>query len=110
MQINQLAADRQQLWTLPTFDGALQYDLGGAVPGTPIPGRTTMLQAPGGVMPASYSNGVSPSANAAVYGQPLPGHIQQPPHGNPSFTNGSPYQPMPQYGRWRFAPPSAMGR
>ena len=30
VQINQLAGDRQQLWTLPTFEGYPQYDLGGS--------------------------------------------------------------------------------
>ena len=44
VQINQLAGDRQQLWTLPTFEGYPQYDLGGAAPGTPLPGGTTMRQ------------------------------------------------------------------
>ncbi len=39
VQINQLTADRQQLWTMPTFEGYPQYNLGGAVPGTPLPGQ-----------------------------------------------------------------------
>jgi hypothetical protein len=58
--INQLPADPRQLWTMPTFQGYPQYDLGGAVPGTPLPGRPvarqnfTSQQAPAGVVPASY--------------------------------------------------------
>ena len=28
VQINQLTADRSQLWTMPVFDGYPQYDLG----------------------------------------------------------------------------------
>jgi hypothetical protein len=39
VQINQLAGDPAQLWTMPTFAGYPQYDLGGAVPNTPLPGR-----------------------------------------------------------------------
>jgi hypothetical protein len=37
--INRLAGDPQQLWTIPAFAGYPQYDLGGAIPGTPLPGR-----------------------------------------------------------------------
>lgn len=54
VQINQLTADRAQLWTMPTFDGYPQYDLGGAVPGTPLPGRSTGQPVPNAVMPTSY--------------------------------------------------------
>lgn len=53
MQINQLAADRGQLWTLPTFDGYPQYDLGGAVPGTPLPGPAAPSPLRG-IVPTSY--------------------------------------------------------
>src|SRR4051812_13136085 len=54
VQINQLATDRGQLWTLPTFDGYPQYDLGGAVPGTPLPGQPTTPTSVSGVVPTSY--------------------------------------------------------
>jgi hypothetical protein len=53
VQINQLAADRGQLWTLPTFDGYPQYDLGGAVPGTPLPGPSAPSPLRG-IVPTSY--------------------------------------------------------
>ncbi len=36
--VNQLAGDQSQLWTMPAFAGFPQYDLGGAVQGTPLPG------------------------------------------------------------------------
>lgn len=58
--INRLPGDPRQLWAMPTFEGYPQYDLGGATPGTPLPGRPvarqnfTSQQAPGGVVPASY--------------------------------------------------------
>ncbi len=38
VQINQLVGNPQQLWAMPTFEGYAQYDLSGAVPGTPLPG------------------------------------------------------------------------
>ena len=54
VQINQLAGDPQQLWTMPTFDGYPQYDLGGAVPNTPLPGRPIgAVRRPVSVMPAA---------------------------------------------------------
>jgi hypothetical protein len=53
VRINQLAAGREQLWALPTFEGYPQYDLGGARPGTPLPGPTTMRPQTG-IIPASY--------------------------------------------------------
>ena len=39
VQINQLAGDPNQLWAMPALTGYPQYDLGGALPGTPLPGR-----------------------------------------------------------------------
>ncbi len=56
MQINQLQGDRQQLWTLPTYDGYPQYDLGGAAPGTPLPGQAPPRPLSSGVLPTSYPN------------------------------------------------------
>jgi hypothetical protein len=55
VRINQLSADRAQLWTMPTFDGSPQYDLGGAAVGTPLPGQGVtrpLLNTPG---PNAYS-------------------------------------------------------
>lgn len=91
VQINRLAGDPQQLWALPTFDGYPQYDLGGAVPGTPVPGMPNAAPA-GGVVPAGYSypttaypSGVNPS----VYAAPTP----------TAMRTGGDYRPLPQYGR-----------
>ena len=53
VQINQLAANSGQLWTLPTFDGYQQVDLGGAVPGTPLPGPAAPSPL-SGIVPTSY--------------------------------------------------------
>jgi hypothetical protein len=60
--INQLPGEPQQLWSMPTMIGYPQYDLGGAVPGTPLPGRMPATQPPpltgqptqSGNFPATY--------------------------------------------------------
>lgn len=65
VQINQPTADRSQLWTMPVFDGYPQYDLGGAAPGTALPGRAMAPPAPGGAMPAAYPT--YPSTSAPPY-------------------------------------------
>lgn len=54
VQINQLAGDPNQLWSMPAFPGYPQYDLGGALPNTPLPGRTASRTAPSGVAPAAF--------------------------------------------------------
>ncbi|HEX3601992.1 MAG TPA: hypothetical protein VHU84_17700, partial [Lacipirellulaceae bacterium] len=54
VQINQLLTDRNQLWTMPTFEGYQQFDLGGAAVGTPLPGRVSSQPLLNGIMPASY--------------------------------------------------------
>jgi hypothetical protein len=103
VQINQLAGDRQQLWTLPTFEGYPQYDLGGAAPGTPLPGGTTMRQQARGVLPAGYPVGAAPnSSQAALY--------TASPTANRNSTNGTQYQPLPQYGRPQNSAPGAYRR
>jgi hypothetical protein len=84
VQLNQLAGDRQQLWALPPFEGYPQHDLGGTLPGTPLPGAVSM-RPPTGVMPASY-----------------PASLSSPPYAtSPSLgPKVDPfYQPLPQYGR-----------
>lgn len=53
-QINQLSVDRAQLFSMPTFTGYQQYDLGGAAVGTPLPGQAASRPLLDGVMPASY--------------------------------------------------------
>jgi hypothetical protein len=86
MQVNQLSADRQQLWTLPTFEGFPQFDLGGAAAGTPVPGK---LNAP----PA---NGVNP---AGFTGYPATGYPEQgAQYLAPPARDASGYMPLPRYG------------
>jgi hypothetical protein len=58
--INRLPGDPQQLWSLPTIHGVPQYDLSGAVPGTPLPGRAAE-QPMGPFAPPAYG---APSAPA----------------------------------------------
>jgi hypothetical protein len=69
--VNQLHADPRQLWSMPAFDGYPQYDLSGAGPGTPLPGR---LGAPQPLAyPPSASGGSATTPAAAPYagfGQP----------------------------------------
>jgi hypothetical protein len=91
MQINQLQGDQSQLWTLPTIEGSPQYDLGGAMPGTPLPG-----QAP----PQPISNAVIPSAYAGYPTTPYP---VMPAYGvgtsvGAPVVNHAPPGPLPRYG------------
>jgi len=96
MQINQLNGDRQQLWTLPAFEGFPQYDLGGAVTGTPVPGRLTAPPPPAGVTPAGY-----PAYPTTGY--PASSAAYLPP---PQANNGR-FMPLPRYGLPQYAPPPA---
>jgi hypothetical protein len=80
VQINQLTADRQQLFTLPTFDGYPQYDLGGAVPGTPLPGQSPPRALSTGILPTSYPGAypttpypVTPAFSPATPNEPRTG-------------------------------------
>jgi hypothetical protein len=103
VQINQLAADRHQLWTLPTFEGYPQHDLGGAAVGTPLPGRATLRQPPGGVLPAAYPGYPSTGfPESAIYNAP--------PNGGSATGSGSAYQPLPQYGQEQSSSPAAIRR
>jgi hypothetical protein len=100
MQINQLPGDPQQLWTLPSFEGIPQYDLGSAVPGTPVPGRLNAPQPPpaaaNGVAPAGYTGYPTtglPAPSAAYLSAPQ--------------ANARDFMPLPRYGlRQRPAPAS----
>lgn len=88
MQIN--PALGQQLWTLPTYDGSPQYDLGGAVPGTPLPGQSPA--------PPPISSSVIPSAYA---GYPTTQYPVTPAGGNspaPITANSPGFGPLPRYG------------
>jgi hypothetical protein len=95
MQINQLQGDRSQLWSLPVFEGYPQHDLGGAAPGTPLPGMPAANGMPGGVAPASFSAyPTTPYPVTPAYG--LPAAPQ---------SSGS-VGPLPQYGQRSFEPPA----
>jgi hypothetical protein len=92
MQINQVANDRTQMFTMPTFAGYQQFNLGGAAMGTPLPGQGASRPLLDGVVPASYpmypgtgypvtpastpgtpTNPTSASANSLpIYGQKSP--------------------------------------
>jgi hypothetical protein len=80
--INRLPGDPRALWALPSFEGYPQYDLGGAVPGTPLPGRVSqpLSSAPPdhsqpaiGVAPAAYLSPQTP-----IYQQPagIPAYVR----------------------------------
>jgi hypothetical protein len=88
VQINQLSPDRAQLWSMPTLDGYPQYDLGGAVPGTLLPGQAASHPLINGVVPASYPGypttpypvtpaSLPPATSASVDAGPLPGYGQR---------------------------------
>jgi hypothetical protein len=95
VQINQLSGDRSQLWALPTFEGYPQYDLGGAVPGTPFPGMPAAQTAPGVVVPTSYPNyPTTPYPVTPAYAPPAPAA---------AASSGAKIGPLPQYGQ-RNAP------
>jgi len=97
VQINQLTADRQQLWTMPTPSGYPQFDLGGAPPGTPIPGSPSPQGAPGSIVPAGYSAYPTTGYPAT----PIPANYTAPPpnQSGANILNGeSNYGPLPQYG------------
>src|SRR3954452_1417325 len=90
VQINQLSPNNGQLWTLPTFDGYPQYDLGGAVPGTPLPGPAAPSPLRG-IIPTSYPS--YPTTPYPVTPAYAPG---APPPGASSDTNVG---PLPLYGQ-----------
>ena len=91
VQINQLTADRTQLWTMPSLDGFPPYDLGGAATGTPLPGRTTSRPLMNGIIPAS--DPVYPSTPYPV----TPASLPSSPASLPS-TNAN-VGPLPVYGQ-----------
>jgi hypothetical protein len=108
MQINQLAGDRQQLWTLPTFDGYPQHDLGGAAPGTPLPGQVGPVLNRYNVVPAGHSAYPSNSYPAVAVPYSAPSDQAQP---NARPTMGSPTPgPLPRYGWRRFLPGTRLAR
>jgi hypothetical protein len=106
IQINQLTADRNQLWTMPTFDGYPQYDLGNAVPGTPLPRQSAAPVVPGGVVPAGYSSYPTTSYPAT----PIPTGVASPASVPRSAATNSDYgyAPLPLYGE-RHLPATQSG-
>ena len=101
MQINQVPANGGQLFTLPTFDGFQQFDLGGAVTGTPVQGRLNAPvapPAPNGVAPAGYPSAYPTTGYSATNAQYL---------SNPNLS-AERYMPLPRYGMRDRAPPSGV--
>jgi hypothetical protein len=90
VQINQLAADRGQLFALPTISGSQPVDLGGAVPGTPLPGPAPPSPL-GGIVPTSY-----PSYPTMPYPVTPAYTPSTPPAG---ATSQSTLGPLPLYGQ-----------
>jgi hypothetical protein len=88
VQINQLSADPAQLWNMPTFDGAPQYNLGGAPAGSPLPGRGAIHPLNTGIVPASYP--AYPTTSYPVTPAAIPS--------GPSVRS-SEARPLPMYGR-----------
>jgi hypothetical protein len=90
VQINQLQNDRSQLWSLPTFEGYPQYDLGGAVPGTPLPGVAPPRAVSTSILPTAYPNyPTTPYPVTPALGSAVPA--------SPSSTNTN-IGPLPRYG------------
>lgn len=95
MQINQLPANGGALFTLPTFDGFPQYDLGGAVPGTPVPGRLSAPAPPSGMMPNGSPAAYPSTGYSATNAANLP---------NPQSSTAR-FMPLPRYGMREHVPP-----
>jgi hypothetical protein len=91
VQINQLAADRGHLFALPMLDGCQQIDLGGAVPGTPLPGPSTPSPL-SGIVPTSYPSSypTTPYSVTPAYAPSVP------PSGASSDAS---FGPLPLYGQ-----------
>jgi hypothetical protein len=109
MQINTLAGDRQQLWTLPTFEGYPQHDLGGAAPGTPLPGQLGPVKNRYPVVPAAHAGQPASSyrAGSVPYTTPQPAPAQS--GSRPSVGSPTP-GPLPRYGWRRFLPRTSFRR
>jgi hypothetical protein len=90
MQINQLGPNQQQLWTMPGPEVGPQYDLGNAVPGTPLPGQPTAPTSLSGVVPTSYpAYPQTPYPVTPAYAPPAP----------PGTTSDADVGPLPLYGQ-----------
>ena len=62
--VNRLGSDPRQLFSMPAFEGTPPFDLSGAVPGTPLPGRAAVPQAvPMGAMPSGAAQPLYTSPN-----------------------------------------------
>ncbi|HEY3394398.1 MAG TPA: hypothetical protein VGK58_16915, partial [Lacipirellulaceae bacterium] len=97
MQINGLAGDRQQLWALPTFEGYPQHDLGGAAPGTPLPGQLGPVKNKYPVIPTAHS--AHPTNSYPAVSVPYTSPQSQPTQSGARPSVGSPTPgPLPRYG------------
>jgi hypothetical protein len=91
MQINQLQNDRSQLWTMPTLEGYPQYDLGGASPGTPMPGQAPPRAISTSVIPTAYQGySTTPYPVSPTLGSEAP---------IPAQPTNSNVGPLPRYGQ-----------
>lgn len=90
VQINQLTADQNQLWTMPS-NGAPQFDLGGAAFGTPLPGGVTNQPLSNGISPVGVPSAVPPNVPtvpaSSATGIPL------------TPTSAAEVGPLPRYGQ-----------
>jgi hypothetical protein len=94
MQINQLAGDPAQLWSMPVFAGYPQYNLGGALPNAQLPGRP----------PATFNQPTSPATATPIapYPSTSPYPVTAPPINAgastyPTTTSPSTMQAAPAY-------------
>jgi hypothetical protein len=79
--LNRLGNDPRQLFSLPTIQDAPQYDLSGAVPGTPLPGRE-MVPQPLPMQPA-------PNSATQIYSAPPQTNYGLPPTPSYAYPSGA---------------------
>jgi len=96
VQINQLAGDRQQLFSLPSFQGYPQHDLGGTPVAMPIPGRPIASPAASGVAPTAYPPYPSTAYPGATAPYSAPDQGGKPNSLVPASSMN--YSPLPRYG------------
>jgi hypothetical protein len=90
VQINRLAGDPAQLWTMPAFDGYQKIDLGGAVPNTPLPGQPQPAAPYPTTTPLPQAPTPQPTAQYLYPEQAVPQQMQ-PPAPAPQVTPASYY-------------------
>lgn len=90
VQINQLGPDQAQLWLMPR-DGYQLFDLGGAVPGTPLPGSPLSPAAPVGGSPPGLPN--SPTSTYQITPVSVPNNA------GGATPSAAEIGPLPRYGQ-----------